>query len=127
MSSKTFRDLLVWQKSHNLVLRIYRCTEAFPNGEKFGLVSQIRRSAASIPTNIVEGQKRKSSKDFLHFLNLADSSLEETKYHLILSKDLGYLKLKDFDDLMMLCDEIGRMLSGLQKNLQLKTYHLQLK
>ena len=117
MSVKTFRDLLVWQKSHALVLEIYKITQSFPKEERFGLVAQIRRSASSIPTNIVEGQKRKSTKDYLHFLNMADGSLEETKYHLILSKDLGYLSNGQFTSLTQSCDEIGRMLSGLQKSL----------
>lgn len=115
---KTFRELKVWEKSHRLTLEIYKCTRKFPSDEKFGLISQIRRAAASIPTNIVEGFKRKSTKDFLHFLNLADSSLEETKYHLILSKDLDYLSQKEFSDFEELCDEIGRMLCGLQNKLR---------
>ena len=114
---KSFRELKVWNKSHILVLSIYKTTKLFPNEEKFGLTSQIRRSAASIPTNIVEGFKRKSNKDFIHFLNLADASLEETKYHLILSKDLDYIDCTTYNDLMEKCDEIGKMLFGLQKKL----------
>ena len=114
----TFRDLLVWKKTHAFVLEIYQITKSFPKEEKFGLVSQIRRSASSIPTNIVEGQKRNSPKDFLHFLNMADSSLEETKYLLILSKDLKYLDETNFMNLSSKCDEIGKMLSGLQKSLK---------
>lgn len=111
----TFRDLKVWEKSHQLVLKIYNITKSFPPEEKFGLSSQIRRSAASIPTNIAEGFKRKSNKDFCHFLNMADSSLEETKYHLILAKDLNYIDKKDYDWLTESCEEIGKMLDGLQK------------
>jgi len=107
---KTFRDLKVWQKAHSLVLNIYRITINFPKEEKYMLVSQIRRSAASVPTNIVEGFKRKSKKDYAHFINIADTSLEETKYHIILGKDLGYIAENDFNDLGRLCDEIGRML-----------------
>lgn len=114
---KTFRDLNVWQKAHNLVIDIYKVTEDFPTEEKYGLVAQLRRSAASIPTNIVEGFKRKSKTDYAHFINIADTSLEETKYHLILSKDLGYLKEDDFDNLNNICDEIGRMLYGFHKKL----------
>ena len=96
---KTFRDLNVWQKAHNLVLNIYKITKSFPMEERYGLVDQLRRSAASIPTNIVEGFKRKSKKDYAHFINVADASLEETKYHIILAKDLGYIKEKDFKDI----------------------------
>lgn len=116
---KTFRDLKVWEKSHKLVLEVYRITQQFPKDEKFGLITQIRRSASSIPTNIVEGFKRKSQKDFAHFLNIADASLEETKYHLILAHDLGYLMKDDHGKLDDLCSEVGRMLYGLQKKLNL--------
>ena len=115
--TRTFRDLKVWQKSHDLTLKIYRITRQFPSEEKFGITSQLRRAASSIPTNIVEGFKRRSTKECSHFLNIADSSLEETKYHLILSLDLEYLSNKDFKRLEELCDEIGRMLNGLQKKL----------
>ncbi len=121
---KTFRDLNVWQKSHDLVLKIYKTTQDFPLDEKYGLVAQLRRSASSIPTNIVEGFKRKSKKDYAHFINVADTSLEETKYHILLAKDLGYLKNGHFDSLMVSCDEIGRMLYGLHK--KLTTYDIRL-
>lgn len=114
---KTFKDLLVWQKAHALVLKIYEITKAFPPEEKFGLTSQLRRSASSIPTNIVEGKKKNSTKEFLHFLNISDCSLEETKYHLLLSKDLGYLKTNEFDAIHKDCEEVGKMLFGLQKSL----------
>ncbi len=114
---KTFRDLLVWQKSHALVLEIYKITKDFPVEERFGPTSQLRRSAASMPTNIVEGFKRKSKKDFAHFVNMADSSLEETKYHLILTKDLGYLPEEKFNKVSEQCDEIGKMLYGLYNKL----------
>ena len=117
MVVKTFKDLFVWQKSHALVLAIYKVTKSFPREEKFGLTSQLRRAASSVPTNIVEGHKRKSRRDYLHFLNTADSSLEETKYHIILSKDLGYLKEEEFEKLICMCDEVGKMLFGLQKSL----------
>lgn len=114
---KTFRDLLVWRKAHDLVLEIYKVTKEFPKEEKFGLVSQLRRSASSVPTNIVEGHKRKSRKEYLYFLNTADSSLEETKYHLILCKDLGYINEIIFNRLSEISDEVGKMLYGLQKSL----------
>ena len=113
----TFRDLKVWQKSHDLTLRIYKITKHFPSEEKFCIISQLRRAASSIPTNIVEGFKRRSSKEYSYFLNIAESSLEETKYHLILSFDLKYLPDKDFKELESICNEIGRMLNGLQKKL----------
>ena len=91
----TFKNIKVWEKAHRLVLEIYKITRKFPTHEKYGLTAQLRRSAASIATNIVEGYKRRSDRDFAHFLNIADSSLEETKYHILLSLDLKYLsKLK---------------------------------
>lgn len=114
---KSFRDLKVWEKAHGLVLKIYKTTKLFPSEEKFGLISQLRRSASSIPANIVEGFKRKSDRDYAHFLNLADASLEETKYHILLSKDLAYINDDEFCSLNGVCDEIGKMLNGLQKKL----------
>ena len=81
------------------------------------MVAQIRKSSASIPTNIAEGFKRKSTKDYLHFLNIADASLEETKYHILLSFDLGYITKENYTLLSCQCEEIGKMLCGLQKKL----------
>ena len=103
---KSFKDFKVWQKSHSLVLRIYTVTRIFPKDEQFGLTSQMRRSSASICANIAEGYK-KSRKDFLRFLDIAEGSLEETKYHLILSKDLQYLSIDEFKEFYQLSEEIG--------------------
>ena len=114
---KTFRDLKVWQKAHELTLAVYKTTSNFPSEEKYGLCSQLRRAAASVPTNVVEGYRRKGGKEFLRFLNIAEGSLEETKYHLILSRDLGYLNLAEYVRLNGLCDEVGRMLRGLERSL----------
>jgi four helix bundle protein len=88
--AKSFQDLLVWRKAHQLVLGIYTLTTAFPKAETYGLSLQIRRSAVSIPANIAEGFRRRSSPEKTRFLNLAESSLEETRYYLILAQDLGY-------------------------------------
>ncbi len=117
MAMKSFRDLKVWQKAHQLALDVYEVTRNFPSEERFGLSSQMRRSTVSTAANIVEGFKRKSNKDYSHFLNMADGSLEETKYYVILSKDLGYIDEEDHDRLMPLCEEVGKMLNGLQKRL----------
>jgi four helix bundle protein len=114
---KTFKDLKVWEKAHKLVLEVYKATKGFPAEEKYGLVSQVRRSASSIPTNIVEGFKRRGDKEFIRFLNIADGSLEETKYHLILARDLEYMNKDEYDRLEGSCEEVGRMLCGLQKTL----------
>lgn len=113
----TFKNIKVWRKAHELVLRIYSETQFFPDSERFGLTIQLRRAAASIPTNIVEGYKRRSKKDFAHYLNMADSSLEETKYHLLLAFDLKYLNEYNYTTLSELADEVGRMLFGFQKTL----------
>jgi len=114
---KTFRDLRVWQKAHELALEIYKITIRFPDREKFGLVSQMRRSTVSVPANITEGFKRRSDKEFKRFVNIASSSLEETKYYLILSVDLEYINQVDYQRLMDLADEIGKMLYGFYKKL----------
>ena len=88
--AKSFTDLVVWQKAHALVLAIYRLTDAFPKSELYGLTSQLRRAAISIPANIAEGFRKRGLADKLRFYNIAQGSLEETRYYLILSGDLGY-------------------------------------
>ena len=111
---KRFQDLLVWQKAHVLALGIYRVTKRFPNEERHGLVSQMRRAAVSVPANLVEGHKRTSKRDFANFLSIAESSLEELKYYLLLSRDLGYLTTDVSNSLYDTAEEIGRMLHGLK-------------
>src|SRR5690554_2519015 len=106
-------NFIVWQKSHQLVLKIYEATKHFPNDEQFGLTSQIRRAAVSIPSNIVEGKARGTKKDYKRFLHIARGSLEEVKYQLLLAKDLGYIENANFDSILELAKEIGKMLNGL--------------
>jgi four helix bundle protein len=89
-AAKTFTDLVVWQRAHELVLAVYRATDAFPKSELYGLTSQIRRSAVSIPANIAEGFRKRGAADKLRFYNIAQGSLEETRYYLILAGDLAY-------------------------------------
>ncbi len=117
MYLKSFQELKVWEKGHCLVLEIYKLTKTFPSEERYGLANQIRRSSASICANIVEGYK-KSTLDFVRFLLIAQGSLEETKYFLILSKDLNYCQANDFNRLFDLANEIGLMLNGLIKKLK---------
>ena len=88
--AKNFQDLVVWQKAHQFVLSVYQYSESFPKSELYGLKSQLRRSAVSIPANIAEGFKKKTRPDKARYLNIAQGSLEESRYYLILSKDLGY-------------------------------------
>ena len=108
-TSKSFQELNVWQKSHNLVLEIYKISKSFPKEEIFGLIGQIRRAGVSIPANIAEGYKRLGKQDKIRFFNIAQSSLEEVKYYLILIKDLGYSETKILSDLAI---EIGKMLNA---------------
>jgi four helix bundle protein len=107
--AKTFEDLIVWQKAHQLVLGVYRLTNEFPKSEIYGLTSQIRRAAISIPANIAEGFKRKHKADKVRFLNISHGSLEEVRYYLILSKDLEY---SDPSFLLVQVEEISKLLTG---------------
>jgi four helix bundle protein len=110
-----FIDLAVWKKSHELTLEIYKLTKIFPNEERFGLIQQMRRAAVSVPANIAEGFKRKGLKDKIHFYNIAQGSLQELRYYLILGKDLEYIN--DSKNFWGLTDEIGKMLNGLIKSI----------
>jgi len=105
--------LIVWQKSHELVLKVYEITKGFPKDEQFGLVSQMRRAAVSVPSNIVEGKARGSSKDYKRFLLMARGSLEEVKYQLLLAKDLSYIDSSEYNHILSSADEVGRLLNGL--------------
>lgn len=110
--------LVVWQKSHELVLRIYEITKAFPREEQFGLISQLRRAAVSIPSNIVEGKARGSNKEYKRFLLMARGSLEELKYQLLLAKDLQYINEMIYEDTLNEAKVIGRMLHGLLQSIE---------
>jgi four helix bundle protein len=111
-----FQDLQVWQKAHQLALEIYKTTKNFPQEEKFALVSQMRRAAVSVPANATEGFRKRGSKDKPNFYNIAQASLDELYYYLILSKDLGFIQdNKDFIDRVQ---EIARMLAGLMKSIK---------
>jgi four helix bundle protein len=113
-----FTELKVWQRAHGLVLEIYAATATFPADERFGLTSQIRRAAASVPTNIAEGSKRRRKNDFAHFLNIAEGSLAETEYLVILSRDLEHLGTKKATALLGEIDEIGAMLHTLRMRVE---------
>jgi four helix bundle protein len=115
-TARKFTDLLVWQRAHQFVLEVYRRTVAFPKEELYGLTSQVRRAAVSIPANIAEGTK-KSQKDFQRFLTISEGSLEEAKYYLILSKDLTYITESQFIELMKKAGEIGFLLFRLRASL----------
>lgn len=106
-----FQDLQVWREAHALVLQVYKATQTFPKTEVYGLTSQMRRAAVSIPANIAEGFTRYSIKDKLKFYNIAEGSLEELKYYFILSDDLGYIDSNA--ELMRAAEQVGRLLNGL--------------
>ena len=105
--AKTFQDLLVWQKAHSFVLSVYRITGVFPRHELFGLSSQFRRAAVSIAANIAEGFSKRSNADKARFFNIAQGSIEECRYYLILSKDLGYYDASDVNSLLL---EVSKLL-----------------
>jgi four helix bundle protein len=113
--AKSFEDLIVWQKAHQFVLAIYALTESFPRSELFGLTSQMRRAGISIPSNIAEGFKKRCTKEKVHLLNVAQASLEESQYYLILTRDLRY---GDTGQLRPNLDEISRMLESYVKGIE---------
>ena len=106
-----FQQLEVWQEAHKLVLRVYQVTSEFPPDERFGLISQMRRAAISVPANVAEGFKRRGIQEKIRFYNISEGSLEELKYFFILSKDLGYITFNS--DLMQQSEVVGRLLNGL--------------
>lgn len=110
-----FTTLPIFKVAHELVLDAYKVSSMFPIDERFGLVSQIRRSASSVTTNIIEGNSRGHRKEFIEFLYIANGSLEETKYHLLLSKDLNYIDENTYTSVHDKTIEISRQLIGLLK------------
>lgn len=107
--AQSFRDLIVWQKAHQMILQIYRQTQSFPSDEKFVLTSQLRRAVVSVAANISEGFSKRGQADKARFLNIAQGSLEECHYYLILATDLGYWKP---GTLVECCRELARLLNG---------------
>jgi len=107
--ARSFRDLVVWQKAHSFVVGIYKMTDAFPKTEIYGLTSQIRRAAVSVPANITEGFKKTGKADKIRYYNIAQGSLEECRYYLLLAKDLGY---GDTSKLSDHAEEISRLLTA---------------
>ncbi len=117
--AKSFKDLIVWQKAHKLVLKVYEFTETFPSKEVFGLTSQMRRCVVSVAANIAEGFKKKGKADKLRFLNIAQGSLEECRYYLILAKDLDY---GETIHLAEIAEEVSKMLEAYSNAIRLKFY-----
>ncbi len=115
---KTYRDLIVWQKSIHFVSKVYQISKTFPKEEIYGLTSQMRRSAISIPSNIAEGYGRKSTDDYLRFLQIAISSLYEIQTQLEISINLKYLSKNNYEKVYELSREIERMLSSLIRKIK---------
>jgi four helix bundle protein len=110
---RSYKDLVAWQKSMDLVMATYRATAGFPRDELFGLTSQLRRAAVSIPSNIAEGQGRLSEKEFRYFLGQARGSLMEVETQMQIAESLGYLQREQTAVLLQSCAEVGRILNGL--------------
>jgi four helix bundle protein len=115
---ESWRDLLVWQKAHAGALEIYRCTKSFPPEERYRLIDQLCRAAVSVPTNIAEGKGRGSLAEFRQFLVIARGSIEETRYLLLLAKDLGFLPAESYTGLESLYTEISKMTNALLRSLK---------
>ncbi|MEX2303992.1 MAG: four helix bundle protein [Bryobacterales bacterium] len=114
---RTYEDLDAWKAAHEFTLAVYRATEDFPKKEMFGIVAQMRRSAVSIPANLAEGFGRRSDKELLRYCRICDGSLQETKYFLRLSADLGYNDLDRYQTLRRQADRVGALLGGLGRHL----------
>jgi four helix bundle protein len=115
---KSYRELIAWQKAMDLVELVYSASRNWPREELYGLTSQIRRAAVSIPSNIAEGQGRTSSREFLHHLSIARGSLLETETQVLLAQRLDYLPTGIATNLLALSDEVSRLVTGLSKSLQ---------
>ena len=113
-----WRKLEVWKKSHELVLEAYKITSGFPATERYGLIDQIRRASYSVPANIVEGQSRNTTKEYLSFLYNARGSVEEVRYFLLLSKELGYIHENVAEHIELKYETVSKMLNGLIKSLK---------
>ncbi|MFQ5434082.1 MAG: four helix bundle protein [Anaerolineae bacterium] len=117
MAVRNYRELIVWQKGMDLVTLIYQMTRTFPQEEKYGLVSQIRRSAVSIPSNIAEGQGRRSAIEFKRFLSIARGSLQETETQIMIAHRLKYIEKAQEQRVLAQCTEVAKLLNGLSNSL----------
>lgn len=118
---QSYQDLDVWKKSMDLVVLCYEVTRQFPDDEKFGLVSQIRRASTSIPANIAEGHGRGTPKSFVNFLWISNGSLRELETHVLIASRLGYVGESVKKDVIERTNEIGKMLNGLRRSIESRT------
>ena len=112
---RDFRKIQVWEKAHALTLRLYKITSSFPREEIYGLTSQIRRAAESIPANLAEGTGRDSQAELARFVHIASGSASELDYHLLLARDLGYIDAGTYANLESMISEIKKMLHGFER------------
>lgn len=117
---RRYQDLTVWRKAMDLVEQVDELTQGFPPCEQFGLTSQLRRAACSIPSNIAEGQGRRLRKQFALFLRTSRGSIQELETQLLIGSRLGYTTIEQVTPILNLCDEVSRLLSGLLRSLQVK-------
>lgn len=117
---KSFEDLRVWKKAHNIVLLIYKLINNFPKEERYRIIDQIVRAVISIPTNIAEGFGRFTRKDYIHFLIISRGSICEVQYLILFSKDLNYISVSEYSNLKNELDDIGKMVNGLISSLRKK-------
>jgi four helix bundle protein len=111
------KDLILWQKSMNLAVRVYNLSQNLPRNETFGLVVQMRRAGSSIPSNIAEGSARKSTREFVHFLHIARGSMAELETQLLLGQRIGYLTADEVAETQTAMDEVGRILNSVLSGL----------
>ena len=125
MGIKSYQDLEVWQKAMDLVVLCYKTAESFPQKEVYGLTSQLQRAAVSIPANIAEGRQRQYSKEFLQYLSVAYGSLAELETHSHIARRVGYIKDDQLNEILEKTSEIGRMLNGLRKSIEISGSRVQ--
>jgi four helix bundle protein len=121
MAVRDYRQLIVWQRAMDLVESVYRLTARYPKEELYGLTSQTRRASVSVPSNIAEGQGRRTTADFMHFLAMARGSLKELETQVIIACRLGYVAAGDETQVLGMADEVSRLLSGLKNSLRKKS------
>jgi four helix bundle protein len=118
MEVKSFQDLTVWQEADKLTIEIYKLTLKFPAAEKYGIVSQLRRCSSSVPANIAEGFGRATTRELLRCLQIARGELDETRYFVLLSRDLGYVTSQDCEDVGQHCNTTGRLINAVGSSLK---------
>jgi four helix bundle protein len=121
--AQNYRDLIAWQKAMDLVTSVYAATTQFPPDERFGLMSQVRRAAVSVPSNIAEGQGRRTRGEFVQFLSVAHGSLREVETQLQIAMRLGYLDEARGESELVVSEEVGRLIGGLSRSLERASGH----